>query len=179
MTLNQSIAAARGDSPMEWMAVSDLDGSGLRAVFSCYPSGVVALCAQVGGDPVGMAISAFTPVSLEPPLVSVCIQKSSATWQKLEKKDWMGLSILGDGQGDLCRQLSQKTGDRFKDVRWAASERGAIFIEGSIACMECRFFKTVDAGDHLLVLLELKAHSVPAPVQPLVFHGRRFRQLMS
>lgn len=179
MALNQPLAPTRRDPPIEWVAASDLDGNGLRAVFSCYPSGVVALCAQVGGEPVGMAISAFTPVSLVPPLVSVCIQKSSTTWQKLERKDWMGLSILGDGQGDLCRQLSQKTGDRFKDVRWAASKRGAIFIEGSIACMECRLFKTVDAGDHLLVLLELKAHSVPAPALPLVFHGRRFRQLVS
>src|SRR5262249_28389514 len=102
---------------------------------------------------------------------------SSATWQKLARCDWTGLSILGGSQGEICRQLSQKTGDRFADVSWTSSDRGAVFISDAIACLECRFFKTIDAGDHVLALLELAAHSVPLPRQPLVFHDRRFRQL--
>jgi len=162
---------------MEWVSISQIDGSSLRSVFACFPSGVVALCALIDGVPTGMAISSFTSVSLEPALVSICIQKSSSTWQKLERCDWTGLSILGASQAETCRQLSQKTGDRFANVEWSSSPRGAVFINGAIACLECRFYKTVDAGDHILALLELSAHSVPQPAQPLVFHDRRFREL--
>lgn len=163
---------------MELIPVGGFNSSGLRAVFSCFPSGVVALCARVDDVPVGMSISSFTSVSLDPALVSVCIQKGSTTWPRLRESERFGLSILGCNQGEVCRQMSQQEGDRFANVSWWSSPEGAVFLSGAVACFECRTFDTVDAGDHLLVLLELSAHSLPAPGEPLVFHDRRFREFL-
>lgn len=63
------------------MEIDRLDGdiAQLRRAFGCFPSGVTAVCAVVDGEPVGMAASSFTSVSMAPPLVSVCVQDSSAT----------------------------------------------------------------------------------------------------
>lgn len=64
-----------------------VDGPGLRAVFGCFPSGVIAVCAMRDGRLDGMAASAFTAVSLDPPLVSVCAQETSATWPRLRETE--------------------------------------------------------------------------------------------
>ena len=63
------------------------DGDGLRRAFANFPSGVVAVCAEVDGVPHGLAVSTFVPVSLDPPLVSFCVQNSSSTWPRLDKAE--------------------------------------------------------------------------------------------
>ncbi|OQS19008.1 oxidoreductase, partial [Nocardia donostiensis] len=63
------------------------DGVGLRRAFAHFPSGVVAVCAEIDGQRYGIAVSTFVPVSLDPPLVSFCVQNTSATWQRLSQVD--------------------------------------------------------------------------------------------
>jgi flavin reductase (DIM6/NTAB) family NADH-FMN oxidoreductase RutF len=149
----------------------------LKNAFACFPSGVVALCAFVGGEPVGMAASSFTAVSLEPPLVSVCIQVGSATWRKLESAPRLGVSFLGEAHDGVCRQLAAKTGDRFAGLVWEASPSGALFIDGAAVWLECSVYRRVEAGDHEIVLLQIEQLRVDPEVHPLVFHASRFRQL--
>jgi flavin reductase (DIM6/NTAB) family NADH-FMN oxidoreductase RutF len=70
----------------------DFAPSLLRQAFGCFPSGVLALSGvRADGTPVGMAVSAFVPVSLDPPLVQVCIQRSSTTWPLLRELPRLGL----------------------------------------------------------------------------------------
>lgn len=149
----------------------------LRQAFGCFPSGVTAVCAEVDGEPVGMAASSFTSVSIDPPLVSVCVQNSSQTWPRLRSAARIGLSVLSAGQDDACRSLSAKHGDRFAGVRWTRSDDGAIFIEGATATLDCTLHSELPAGDHAIALLQI--HQVHADVDaaPLVFHGSRFRLL--
>src|SRR5258708_2550039 len=113
------------------------DSQELRNAYGCFPSGVTAICAIVGGQPVGMAASSFTSVSLEPPLVSVCVQSSSRTWAVLKDAKRIGVSVLGEKHGDICRQLSAKTGDRFAGVDWEVSPADALFICGAAVWLEC------------------------------------------
>lgn len=149
----------------------------LRGAFACFPSGVTAVCGLRGGQPAGMAASAFTGVSLEPPLVSLCVQGSSTTWPKLRALPGLGISVLNEDQGDLCRQLSAKTGDRFAGVGWTASDGGAVFLPGAAAWLDCAVEREVPAGDHILVLLRIRRFRTDATAAPLVFHGSRFRKL--
>ena len=70
-----------------------VDGTELRRAFGCFPSGVTAVCAIIDGEPVGMAASSFTSVSIDPPLASICVQKSSTTWprtgpRRLARQRW-------------------------------------------------------------------------------------------
>ena len=83
----------------------DLDPSRLRRAFGIFPSGVVAVAAEVDGRLVGLAASSFTSVSLEPPLVSFSVANTSKTWPDLRRTAHLGVTILADHHGEVCRQL--------------------------------------------------------------------------
>jgi len=153
------------------------DAKLLRRAFGCFPSGVTAVCAMVDDGPVGMAASSFTSVSLEPPLVSVCFQASSTTWQRLRERPRLGISVLAQGQDEICMSLAQKTTDRFADVAWDHTSGGAVFVRGATAWLECSLYGEVPAGDHAVALLEIQGLQAYPTAAPLVFHGSRFRRL--
>jgi flavin reductase (DIM6/NTAB) family NADH-FMN oxidoreductase RutF len=149
----------------------------LRNAYACFPTGVTALCALVDGRPAGLAASSFTSVSLEPPLVSVCLQSNSTTWPQLRASPRLGVSFLGVYHDIACRQLSAKTGDRFAGISWEASAAGAVFIDGASVWLECLIDQCIAAGDHEIALLRIETLKVEPDVSPLVFHASRFREL--
>jgi len=150
----------------------------LRQLYGCFPTGVTALCALSEGQPIGMALSSFTSVSMDPPLVSVSLQSTSATWASLEGVTAFGLSVLSEEQEQVCSQLSQKTGDRFAGVSTTTSESGAVFIDGAVAWLECSLHHRFEAGDHEIAILRVEAAKADPSQAPLVFHGSRFRKLV-
>ena len=149
----------------------------LRQVFGCFPSGVTAVCAMVDGRPVGMAASSFTSVSIDPPLVSVCVQNDSQTWPKLRSVSRIGLSVLAADQEAACRALSDKHADRFEGVGWSLLDEGAIVVDGATAILDCTLHSELPAGDHAIALLEIHHVHADLTTTPLVFHGSRFRRL--
>ncbi|MGN2635371.1 flavin reductase family protein [Nocardia takedensis] len=153
------------------------DGDGLRRAFANFPSGVVAVCAEVEGTPHGLAVSTFVPVSLDPPLVSFCVQNSSSTWPRLEAADKLGLSLLGTDQQAAARALGARNGDRFRDSELHRGTGDAVFIDGASAWIEGVVEAQVPAGDHTVVILRIERLATRADIEPLVFHGSRFRRL--
>ena len=153
------------------------DQAVLRQAFGCFPSGVTACCGLIDGVPEGMAASSFTSVSLDPPLVSLCVANTSTTWPKLAPLQRLGLSVLAGAHGTVARSLASKTGHRFGGVDWVATESGAVFVHGSTLWLECSLFKRVDAGDHEIVVLQIEALAVYPDVAPMVFHRSGFHGL--
>lgn len=154
-----------------------LGASTLREAFRNFPSGVTAVCGMVDGRPLGMAVSSFTSVSLEPPMVSVCLQRSSKTWARLRGRPWLGLSVLGEDQGPLCRALAGPEHDRFADCAWEAGEDGAVFLPGAVTWYSCILRAEMPAGDHSIALLGVDRLWTQSATEPLVFHGSSFRRL--
>jgi flavin reductase (DIM6/NTAB) family NADH-FMN oxidoreductase RutF len=124
-----------------------------------------------------MAASSFTSVSVDPPLVSVCIQKTSSTWPVLRERPRLGLSVLSQWHDVACRQLASKQGDRFAGVEWDAGPHDSILIRGSSAWMEVSLYDEVEAGDHLIALLEVQGLDTAPYTPPLIFHASRFRKI--
>jgi len=153
-----------------------LDGATLRKAFSCFPSGVTAVCGMVEGEPVGMAASSFTSVSLEPPLVLVCVSNSSRTWQSLRSVSRLGVSILSAEHDQACRQLAARDGERFAAIEWSATAEGAVVLAGATAWLECEVEQEVVAGDHLIVVLRIHTLEADPTVHPLVFHASIFKR---
>jgi flavin reductase (DIM6/NTAB) family NADH-FMN oxidoreductase RutF len=149
----------------------------LRRAFGCFPSGVTAVCAMVDDEPVGMAASSFTSVSVAPPLVSVCFQASSYTWQRLRDRPRLGISVLAQGQDAVCMSLARKHPDRFAEVAWDRSCGGGVFVRGATAWLECSLNAEVPAGDHAVAVLEIHGLRAYPEAAPLVFHGSQFRRL--
>jgi flavin reductase (DIM6/NTAB) family NADH-FMN oxidoreductase RutF len=154
-----------------------LDSGTLRRAYSCFPSGVVSICALDGDQPVGLVASTFTAVSIDPPLVSICIQNDSTTWPKLEALPRLGLSILGETHHLACRQLSRKNGDRFDGLNLSTTDEGAIFIDDATLTIDCSLEAQLPAGDHRIVLLRVLSLTARPTIAPLVFHASSFAAL--
>lgn len=154
-----------------------LDPRKLRRVFGAFPSGVTAVAALVDGLPVGMAASSFTSVSLDPPLVSVCVAHTSTTWPRLRNASRLGVSVLAGDQEQACLQLSARDGDRFAALRWSASSEGAVLLAGASAWLDCSVEAEHPAGDHDIVVLRVRDLDADHTVRPLVFHASQFRRL--
>jgi flavin reductase (DIM6/NTAB) family NADH-FMN oxidoreductase RutF len=149
----------------------------LRAAFANFPSGVTAVAAMRDGVPVGLAASSFTSVSIDPPLVSVCVAVTSETWPLLRDRTRLGLSVLAEEHGPAARSLATKGIDRFAAISWHEGEAGAVFVDGSALWLSATLWKEVPAGDHEIALLQIEALWSYPDIAPLVFHGSAFRRL--
>ncbi|OPX08148.1 flavin reductase family protein [Mycobacterium sp. AT1] len=159
------------------MTGTDLSPTSLREAFGHFPTGVIAIAAEVDGVRVGLAASTFVPVSLDPPLVSFCVQNSSTTWPKLKDLPFLGISVLGEAHDAAAKTLAAKTGDRFAGLDTRSTERGALFIHGTSVWLESAIEQEVLAGDHTIVVLRVHDITIHDGVAPIVFHRSAFRRL--
>jgi len=155
----------------------EVDPTTLRRVLAAFPTGVTALAALVDDVPVGMAANSFTSVSLDPPLVSVCVATTSTTWPVLRRATRIGVSVLSHEQESASRSLAKRGIDRFADVSWHNSDDGAILLDGATAWFDCSVEREIRAGDHEIVLLSVHGLGTDPQTPPLVFHGSRYRRL--
>ena len=157
----------------------DLNPDRLRRAFGIFPTGVVAVAAEVEGRLIGLAASSFMSVSLDPPLVSVNLANTSKTWPDLRRSAHLGVTVLANDQEAACRRLAGPLEHRFDDVPLSISPRGAVTLNDGLARFDCTIYREVAAGDHVLVLLRLHAvqHADPGRGSPLVFHRSQFGSL--
>ncbi len=156
-----------------------IDSKFLRDAFGVFPTGVVAVAAQIGTKLLGLAASSFTSVSLDPPLASFSVAKSSATWPELRRAEHLGVTVLAEDQSELCRQLAGPADKRFVGVAVEIADNGAAAIADGIAQYDCTVSQEFEAGDHLIVLLQIRAVAVRSRRQPLIFHRSGFGMLAS
>jgi flavin reductase (DIM6/NTAB) family NADH-FMN oxidoreductase RutF len=158
-------------------AAAAADPGALRRTFAAFPSGVTAVAAFVDDRPVGMAASSFISVSLDPPLVSFCVSRTSKTWPRLSGAARIGISILAEGHSDACRQLAAQSGDRFAGLNWRHCAGGALLLADASAWLECSVREVLPGGDHHIVVLQVHRHGTDPQTGPLVFHRSGFHRL--
>jgi flavin reductase (DIM6/NTAB) family NADH-FMN oxidoreductase RutF len=159
------------------MSSTDLSPASLREAFGHFPTGVIAIAAEVEGVRVGLAVSTFVPVSLDPPLVSFCVQNTSETWPKLKDLPALGISVLGESHDAAAKTLAAKTGDRFAGLETESRTSGAVFVHGTSVWLESAIEQLIPAGDHTIVILKVSELTVHDDVAPIVFHRSTFRRL--
>ena len=153
-------------------------GLQLRRAFSAFPTGVVAVSAiGADGQPVGMAVNSFTSISLDPPLVAISVANTSRTWPLLEHSPEIGLSVLGQTQEQVSRQLAVREGDRFAEIDLRRGDGGAVHFPGAALWLTCKVHAQLPGGDHTIVLLEVGDVEYFESVEPLVFHHSRYRTI--
>ena len=155
----------------------DLDPARLRKVFGIFPTGVVAVAAEVDGRLRGLTASSFTSVSLDPPLVSFSVANVSRTWPDLRRAVHLGVTVLGDHHGAVARQLAGPTEARFEGLEVTLSDYGAVTLADGPAQFYTSIYREIEAGDHTIVLLRLHAAEHADHAQPLVFHRSGFGRL--
>jgi len=155
------------------MADRTTDAS-LRAVMACHPTGVtvVAACDEAG-KPYGLTVNSFTSVSLDPPLVLVCIGHESSSHDRLVGASGFTVNVLSADQGAVAaRFASEPSAGRFDDVDWAPSPYGAPILADTVAWIDCSLDEVLTAGDHSILLGRVESSGLSD--QPaLVFHRGR------
>ena len=150
----------------------------VRTAFGRYAASVGAVCANVDGQPVGIvATSLAVGISYDPPMITFSIRKESGTWPTLRKALHVGVSVLSDRQAAACWQIAGPPADRFNGFDLEETPEGALFLHDAMTWFDCRVLKEVEAGDHLVVILELLKVGHDRASAPLIFLDGEFHAL--
>jgi len=155
-----------------------IDTKRFRDIMSAFPSGVVVLTA-FGADskPRGLTVSAFCPVSLDPPLVLACVDKTSNTLPAVQHAAGFTANILASGREQLARRMASKLTDKFDGISWQRPDGpigGPVLVADSAAYATCELHKTIEVGDHWILVGLVHGGAVNEGVAPLVFSRRAY-----
>lgn len=152
-----------------------------REIMACFPSGVAIVTAHEAADrPKGLTVSAFCAVSLDPPLVLVCVDKSSNTLPALQASGGFTVNFLAGGREHLAVLYASKTDEKFAGIAWRPADLpqgGPILHEDSAAYAVCTTRQAIEAGDHWVFIGEVRDGAVIEGRLPLVYHQRAFIDL--
>jgi flavin reductase (DIM6/NTAB) family NADH-FMN oxidoreductase RutF len=143
-----------------------------RTALRSFATGVTVVTTRDReGHPSGLTASAFTSVSLDPPLVLVCVDHAATAHPDFRERGWFAVNILRREQEALSRRFAVSGGEKFRGVACHEGRTGLPLLDGALATLECRIVEAHEAGDHTIFIAQVEAASV-AEGQPLVyFHG--------
>jgi 3-hydroxy-9,10-secoandrosta-1,3,5(10)-triene-9,17-dione monooxygenase reductase component len=126
-----------------------------------------------------MAVSSFTSVSLDPPLVAFLPGKTSSTFPAIAERGTFCVNILAANQEQVCRALSVSGDDKFADVVWRPGPHGDPVIDGVVAWIGCTIEAVHDAGDHHIVIGRVDNLEADTAASPLLFFRSQYGHLVS
>ena len=148
-----------------------------RVALSRFVSGItVVTVLDSDKRPAGITVSAFSSVSLEPPLVLACIDKRASVHDYFTEGSHFAVNILGQEQEHISRRFASKEQDRFDGAGYREGVSGAPLLEGALAYIECRVVHIYPGGDHTIVVGEVESTSV-ADNKPLAYYRGGYAQL--
>jgi flavin reductase (DIM6/NTAB) family NADH-FMN oxidoreductase RutF len=152
--------------------LSDVDAATFRAVMAVVCTPVSVVTTMAGDRPHGTTVSAFSSLSLNPPMVLVSLDLGSDLLQHIRGSGAFGLNVLHAGQAALAAAFARKGDDKFDGVRWVRQD-GVPRLEGCAGWLACTVTELVAGGDHVVVFgRAIGAGHEAAP--PLTYHQRRF-----
>ncbi len=154
------------------------DARTLRDALGCFATGVtVVTTLDEDGQPVGLTANSFTSVSLEPPLLLVCIAKSAGSLAAMEAAENFAVNVLHIGQQPTSNLFAKSGEDRFAATPWSRGHNGAPLLSGALANFECRRHALHDGGDHVILVGEVVRARFEPRRDPLLYFRGKYRRL--
>jgi flavin reductase (DIM6/NTAB) family NADH-FMN oxidoreductase RutF len=149
-----------------------LDVRELRRALGSFATGVaVVTTLDSAGKPKGFTANSFASVSLDPPLVLICVDKAASCYPAFAGAHHFGINILSHGQQHISKAFASKLADKFDGMPWASGVTGSPMLPESTAWLDCRLHQRVEAGDHLILIGEVLDFG-HAPVKPALGYHR-------
>jgi len=144
-----------------------------RRVLSHFASGVTILTTTDGdGRPAGLTASAFCSVSLDPPLILVCVDHKSQSYPALRDSGRFAVNVLTSDQEAASRRFASTRLDKFDEVTYTVGDLGVPLIDGALAQLECATVSAYVEGDHTIFVGRVESARVGSGGPLLYFRGR-------
>ena len=151
--------------------------SAFRAVLGRFASGVTVVTARDRrGRDVGLTVSAFSSLSLDPPLVLMCIDHSASAYNALSKTSCFIANILSEGQEAIARRFAETSGNRFDGIGYERGQNGAAVLLEVLGYIECNVTERYEAGDHDIIIGSVEAAQANEG-KPLLYYRGGYAQL--
>ncbi len=157
--------------------MADLDPRALRDAFGRYLTGVtVVTTTEPDGTPRGFTANSFTSVSLDPPLLLVCLANNAGSYDAFARTDRFAVNILGQRQRPLAMAFARKTADKFADLDWQRGPMDLPIFPEVNAWFACRVTRRIPAGDHMILIGQVEDFATEDQ-GPLGYHAGSFVEL--
>ena len=154
-----------------------IDKNELRRVMGHFATGVTVITTRdEDGHPFGLTANAVTSVSLIPPLILICVDKTCDTYPYFDRSKVFAVNILADAQEGISRRFATTGVEKFEGIGYHKSETGCAVLDDAVGHMDCRIVATHDAGDHTIYVGEVLAADAN-DVTPLLFFRGGYRKL--
>jgi flavin reductase (DIM6/NTAB) family NADH-FMN oxidoreductase RutF len=160
-----------------WGRGGSVASAEFRRACGRFPAGVtIASVLDAQGAPHGLTVSSFTSVSLDPPLILICLGHRVSAIEAFRASAHFGINVLAEDQRDLAERFASKGRDRFDGVKWRRGRTGVPILAGVLAAMECAVRQRIAVGDHDIFVGEMVAARV-AGGRPLIHFASHYRSL--
>jgi len=154
-----------------------VDKDVFRSLMGCFAAGVtVVTTVDADGVPFGLTATAFSSVSLAPPLALVCIGKDSGSYAQFAACSYFAVNFLAVGQADLSQRFASSGGDKFATLDWTRGDCGVPILAGTIGFAECRLVHSYEGGDHTIFVGQIEAGAA-SDGTPLTYFRGAYRRL--
>ena len=162
--------------PREYRSGSDQRT--LRDALGSFATGVtVVTCVDGDGRPFGLTVNSFTSVSLDPPLLLVCIANQARCAKAMAEAGHFAVNVLQTGQQPASIRFSTRDEDRFGATPWSTGESGAPLLMDSLAVFECERHSVHEGGDHRILTGKVLRASFDPTMDPLLYFRGKYRRL--
>jgi len=159
------------------------NSSDFRTALGTFATGVTVITTAGATDAYGMTANAFSAVSLDPPLILVCVKSESQGCECIRQNGAFAVNILTAEQEPISRYFSSRDRARgaesFSQIPHRTVVTGAPVLDGTTAYLDCSLHGSYSAGDHVIFIGEVRALGFCADARPLLFYGGRYRSLQN
>ncbi len=153
-----------------------IDDALFKLAMSHFASGVTVVTTEHEGKPYGMTVAAFSSLSLHPPLVLICIEKTVKTHDAIAGAGKFGVSILNSKQADVSNRFASRAEDKFAGMEIVKGELDLPLIAGAITRLSCRVSSKLEGGDHTIFVGEIVGATTEEG-EPLVYYRGGYREI--
>ena len=148
-----------------------------RRACSRFATGItIATVRDTTGTPHGLTVNSFTSVSLDPPLVLICLDHNASVLDCFRTASHFAINVLSEDQQDLSNRFATRGQDRFDGLSWTPGAAGVPLLPDTLAWFECRKVNTIPAGDHDIFIGEVEELGVHEG-SPLLYYASRYRTI--
>ncbi|MFY7777060.1 MAG: flavin reductase family protein [Elstera sp.] len=164
--------------PMDATTAPHFSARDFRNALGNFATGIAIVTTRdADGQPVGCTINSFASVSLEPPLISFCLDRKAGTFTAFQTHSHFALHFLAANQEELSRRFAKAGEDRFGDLQPIRGLGDVPVLPGCLAHFECSVFDRIDAGDHVLILGQVEKLQAGSDLPPLLYFRGRYAHL--